>query len=246
MDKHGIGTDATHAEHIEKIKERQYVTLNPDKRFIPGYLGLALVDAYNEMGFELSKPLLRATLESQLAKICTGELTKDVVLQEQLRCYKRIFQSTEDRIVLLSDMFKRYLDMEGGGVQNAVRVALESRNPNPTNNNGRGRPRGGRGRGRSDEMIRIPAPSVTGRPPITHQPAQRYPRPPVNPVRPFVNNPIQGQPANVPQGTNPNCGCGVPSVLRTANTVNNRGRQFYTCSKSRDDTNRCSYFQWIN
>ena len=74
MDKHGIGTDATHAEHIEKIKERQYVTLNNDKRFIPGFLGLALVDTYNEMGYEMSKPKLRSNLESQLLEICNGLL----------------------------------------------------------------------------------------------------------------------------------------------------------------------------
>ena len=27
MDKHGIGTDATHAEHIETIKKREYIGL---------------------------------------------------------------------------------------------------------------------------------------------------------------------------------------------------------------------------
>ncbi|VDM85551.1 unnamed protein product, partial [Strongylus vulgaris] len=49
MDKYGIGTDATHAEHIEKIKTRQYVGVREDGRFIPGYLGLALVDGYDAM-----------------------------------------------------------------------------------------------------------------------------------------------------------------------------------------------------
>lgn len=39
------GTDATHAEHIEKIKERMYVGLRPgDGRFVPGELGMGLVE----------------------------------------------------------------------------------------------------------------------------------------------------------------------------------------------------------
>ena len=39
MEKNGIGTDATHAEHIEKIKDRQYVGVQNDGTFLPGKLG---------------------------------------------------------------------------------------------------------------------------------------------------------------------------------------------------------------
>ena len=57
MDKHGIGTDATHAEHIETVKQRQYIGVNNDK-LVPGkkktiegkivnFLGL-LSPSYNE------------------------------------------------------------------------------------------------------------------------------------------------------------------------------------------------------
>jgi DNA topoisomerase-3 len=44
MEKHGIGTDATHAEHIETIKEREYAKLNPQNLFEPSPLGLGLVE----------------------------------------------------------------------------------------------------------------------------------------------------------------------------------------------------------
>ena len=40
------GTDATHAEHIETIKSRQYVGLRPDNRFVPGLLGMGLVEGH--------------------------------------------------------------------------------------------------------------------------------------------------------------------------------------------------------
>lgn len=60
MDRHGIGTDATHAEHIEKIKARNYVVMTNDNRFKPTFMGMALVDGYNRMGQEvLSRPELR-------------------------------------------------------------------------------------------------------------------------------------------------------------------------------------------
>ena len=39
-----VGTDATHAEHIETIKQRQYVGVNPDGSFVPGELGMGLVE----------------------------------------------------------------------------------------------------------------------------------------------------------------------------------------------------------
>ena len=39
-----IGTDATHAEHIETIKTRNYVGVQPDGGFVPGELGMGLVE----------------------------------------------------------------------------------------------------------------------------------------------------------------------------------------------------------
>lgn len=66
MDKHGIGTDATHAEHIDTIKSRQYVGLTDTQHFMPGKLGIGLVTGYDKMGFQMSKPNLRAGLEKDL------------------------------------------------------------------------------------------------------------------------------------------------------------------------------------
>jgi len=68
MDKHGIGTDATHAEHIETIKSRNYVGVQGDGSFVPGELGMGLVEGYDSMGYELSKPKLRAELEADLKR----------------------------------------------------------------------------------------------------------------------------------------------------------------------------------
>lgn len=63
-----LGTDATHAEHIDKIKTRAYVGLQDEIYFVPGHLGIGLVDGYDDMGFNMSKPYLRAELEADLVR----------------------------------------------------------------------------------------------------------------------------------------------------------------------------------
>ena len=68
MEKHGIGTDATHAEHIETIKSRMYAGVQDDGRFLPRSLGMGLVKGYDAMGIALSKPNLRAELEADLKR----------------------------------------------------------------------------------------------------------------------------------------------------------------------------------
>ncbi|QCD78820.1 AP endonuclease 2 [Vigna unguiculata] len=47
-------------------------------------------------------------------------------------------------------------------------------------------------------------------------------------------------------GSQPLCYCGEKSVLRTAKTVKNRGKQFWGCSKykSGNEDGGCNYFKW--
>ncbi|KAK9894947.1 prokaryotic type I DNA topoisomerase, partial [Cystobasidium minutum MCA 4210] len=65
MDKNGIGTDATIAEHISKIIDREYAMrqkMNGKDYLVPSTLGIGLVEGYNRIGLDksLSKPHLRA------------------------------------------------------------------------------------------------------------------------------------------------------------------------------------------
>lgn len=58
------GTDATIAQHIQTIIDREYVTERKEgsvKYLIPSSLGIGLVEGYDNIGFErsLSKPQLR-------------------------------------------------------------------------------------------------------------------------------------------------------------------------------------------
>ncbi|XP_049869431.1 DNA topoisomerase 3-alpha [Pectinophora gossypiella] len=91
MEKHGIGTDATHAEHIETIKSRSYVALADAIHFVPGLLGMGLVEGYDAMGLNISKPHLRAQLEADLKAISEGRKQPQVVLAEQIAKYKEVY-----------------------------------------------------------------------------------------------------------------------------------------------------------
>jgi len=86
------GTDATHADHIETIKSRLYVGLQNGCHFVPGELGMGLVEGYDNMGYPMSKPHLRAELEADLKRICEGTKDPKVVLAEQLAKYKEVFR----------------------------------------------------------------------------------------------------------------------------------------------------------
>ncbi|XP_040927756.1 DNA topoisomerase 3-alpha isoform X2 [Betta splendens] len=109
MEKHGIGTDATHAEHIETIKNRMYVGLTADQRFLPGELGMGLVEGYNAMGYEMSKPNLRAELEADLKLVSEGRKDKWSVLQHHIQKYKTVFIESVRKAKKLDEALSPYL-----------------------------------------------------------------------------------------------------------------------------------------
>ncbi|XP_068435573.1 DNA topoisomerase 3-alpha isoform X2 [Clinocottus analis] len=109
MEKHGIGTDATHADHIETIKSRMYVGLTADQRFLPGELGMGLVEGYNSMGYEMSKPNLRAELEADLKLVSEGRKDKRSVLQHHIKKYKTVFIESVRKAKKLDEALTPYL-----------------------------------------------------------------------------------------------------------------------------------------
>ncbi|XP_063791016.1 DNA topoisomerase 3-alpha [Pseudophryne corroboree] len=128
MDKHGIGTDATHAEHIETIKSRMYVGLTPEQRFLPGELGMGLVEGYDSMGFEMSKPDLRAELEADLKLICEGKKDKFTVLRQQVQKYKQVFIEAVAKATKLDEALSQYF---GQAVQNVEQHEIYAETPLP-------------------------------------------------------------------------------------------------------------------
>ena len=61
MERHGIGTDATVADHIQKQLDRGYAVKDASALFSPSPLGEALIAGYHKMGLSnLWQPNLRS------------------------------------------------------------------------------------------------------------------------------------------------------------------------------------------
>lgn len=97
MDVNGIGTDATIAEHIDKIVKRGYVVKVKKlgtEYIIPSELGMGLIKGFSTIEFDgisLSKPFLRRQLENSLQEIVQGNKTQQLVLEEILLLYKQAY-----------------------------------------------------------------------------------------------------------------------------------------------------------
>lgn len=97
MDANGIGTDATIADHIEKIIGRGYAAKQKQASvevILPSPLGMGLIESFDQMEFDnisLSKPFLRKSLERSLQDIADGARLKSQVLSEVTLIYKRAY-----------------------------------------------------------------------------------------------------------------------------------------------------------
>lgn len=112
MDANGIGTDATIADHIDKIKHREYVVtkkVHGKETIAPTTLGSGLVEGFSQIEFDnisLTKPFLRRKLEEQLKGICEGRTTKDEVLKQILHMYEEAYYLTERNKRVIVDTYK--------------------------------------------------------------------------------------------------------------------------------------------
>lgn len=99
MDSSGIGTDATIHEHIKKILEREYAEKENGIYFCPTILGVALIEAYDDMdvNLSLSKPILRAQMETLMKKIGEGSMTKESVIRSTVISYKEAFRIADEK-----------------------------------------------------------------------------------------------------------------------------------------------------
>eukprot|EP00949_MAST-11_sp_MAST-11-sp1_P000801 g801.t1 len=94
MDKHGIGTDATMAQHIESIIHRQYVSeveTAGRKRLVSTSLGRALIQSYETLNIHLGKPDKRAAMERDCLAICGGQKQRQHVINECMGGMKQLY-----------------------------------------------------------------------------------------------------------------------------------------------------------
>lgn len=162
MDHHGIGTDATIAEHIQKVQDRNYVEKLHGSRFSPTNIGKALVIAHEQIELHLARPHMRAKQESDLKRILTGQIDAEEVLRSALQEYLTKFQVLRENRSAVDDVFRARFTTQTAQTWNtlianftrcgvcqhpmALKTSNRSSVPPARGSRGRGRTRG-RGRG---------------------------------------------------------------------------------------------------
>ncbi|XP_058092918.1 DNA topoisomerase 3-alpha isoform X2 [Magnolia sinica] len=129
MDKAGIGTDATMHDHIKKLLDRFYATKDANTRFSPTNLGEALVMGYDDMGYELWKPYLRAMMECDMKAVSLGQKRKLEVLETCLQQMKACFLDARLKKVKLLEAMEIFFERSnrpGGDEQHAVGETVRS------------------------------------------------------------------------------------------------------------------------
>lgn len=113
MDRNGIGTDATIAQHIATIQDREYATKDANMKFLPTKLGIALVEAYNSMGYQLNKPDLRRETEAECNNVAAGRKTKDQIMVVLLAKMKQCFEAATQEAHKLDEAVARHFPRLG-------------------------------------------------------------------------------------------------------------------------------------
>ncbi|KAH0571466.1 DNA topoisomerase [Spironucleus salmonicida] len=107
MEKNLIGTDASMAQHIQNVQDRNYVQLLPGKRQLqPTQLGIQLIQGLKLIDKELVAPNLRSKMEQDLNKVAEGKISKVKMINEQLTKYLNKFQFFKQNINLLDQLFE--------------------------------------------------------------------------------------------------------------------------------------------
>ena len=124
MDRNGIGTDATIAQHITTILDRNYAEKDGSQRFHPTKLGIALVEGYNSMGYQLNKPDLRREMEAECSAVAAGRKSKEAVLGPVLAKMIDCFRKANEEVHKLDAAVERHFSRLGSN--NSQYVMLQA------------------------------------------------------------------------------------------------------------------------
>jgi DNA topoisomerase-3 len=115
MDRNGIGTDATIAQHITTIQDREYAQKDGAQRFSPTPLGIALVEGYNSMGYQLNKPDLRREMEHECNLVASAQKTKEDIIGPILNKMRQCYITATSEAQKLDDAVARHFPRIGTG-----------------------------------------------------------------------------------------------------------------------------------
>eukprot|EP00808_Paulinella_micropora_P011679 g81653.t1 len=108
MEKHGIGTDASIAVHINAICERKFVSLGAGRTLIPTDLGIVLVHGYYKIDPDLVIPTTRGTVEKQLSLIAKGQAEHQAVVRHTLQVFQAKFKYFVESITKMDELFSAH------------------------------------------------------------------------------------------------------------------------------------------
>ncbi|GAA5913674.1 DNA topoisomerase 3 [Sporobolomyces salmoneus] len=259
MDKNGIGTDATIAEHIAKIIDREYVMKQKEGRveyLLPSTLGIGLVKAYDRVGLEnsLTKPHLRRLTEQRMVSICEGTKTKAEVVAQTLEEYREVFVRTRQQMIAFVAAVREYVEGQagaagangngrGGGGGGGGRRGGRGNDSDDEDDSDAGDPPQGaaarqRGRGRGRGTAATP---TRGKGRGASAGATRGGK--TTAAKRKRNDDDDGPSGYDNDGSAPNCKCDLPAVSRVVSKEGgNKGRSFWGCSKPMDES--CKFFEW--
>eukprot|EP00045_Choanoeca_perplexa_P016767 m.230644 g.230644 ORF g.230644 m.230644 type:complete len:1080 (+) comp17354_c0_seq4:65-3304(+) len=128
MSRYEIGTDATMAEHIKNVLDREYVSKAVGgQELVPTTLGMALVDAYDNMSFEISvsRPDLRREMEADMKSIVRGRKTMQGVIDNCITQYQAVYDTVVNELpVFDATMVNQFGPAEAAAPQGAPTAAL--------------------------------------------------------------------------------------------------------------------------
>jgi DNA topoisomerase III len=253
MDKNGIGTDATIHEHIKKILARNYAIKGRDSRFVPTRLGVALVEAFDRLGLDLSltQPKIRAKLERDLSEICAGQLTKERVIHESKEMYKKVYRKVEAEFDSLLRVFNKYIGRGGSSSDGGGDGGNDDNDGNlpPGNpydpmpiprhyNNNNNDDDGG-----DDENSALPIPPDSKRKRAAPKPRNTANKRSENSSTTKSKRARSNEKSETTEA--PNCLCSIEAVRRTVNKDGpNKGKQFWACRKDFNASDNCKFFEW--
>lgn len=105
MDNNGIGTDATIHDHIQRIKEREYIRVDHGNSLKSTWLGRSLIYGYKSIGLTISEPHLRKEFECNLKKVCNGSFSASELVQNEIIKYREIYRVIEKNMPRFQEEF---------------------------------------------------------------------------------------------------------------------------------------------
>ncbi|KAL0205620.1 hypothetical protein P9112_000927 [Eukaryota sp. TZLM1-RC] len=104
MERFGIGTDATAAEHINTVIQRQYA-IRRGSSIVPTNSGMALIKGFLELGLAIADSSLRASMEKDFTLLSLNQITKDEAIERAVRAFREAFDHLESNMATFMNCF---------------------------------------------------------------------------------------------------------------------------------------------